>query len=89
MGFDFGTGYGLIDAPAVVDVLGSVTWFVSTGGSDTSNDCLDPAFLCATITHAVSEADPGDTLFIAAGTYAAPGVITKKLDILVAGVVIE
>ncbi len=86
MGFDFGTGFGLIDALIVVDALGSVTRFVDTGGSDTSNDCLDPMDPCETIAHAVSEADSGDTLSIEEGTYAEPPPITKKLSFVTTGV---
>ena len=89
VGFDFGTGFGLIDAADAMVAVGSVTRFVANGGSDTSNDCLDSMAPCETIAYAVSEANPGDTLDIEAGTYAAPGVITKKLNIVAAGVVIE
>ncbi len=89
VGFDFGTGFGLIDAAVAMIAVGSVTRFVATGGIDPSNDCLDSMAPCATIAHAVSEANPGDTLDIEAGTYAAPGVITKKLNIVAAGVVFE
>jgi len=58
-------------------------------GSDAGNDCTIPATPCATIAHAVSEATAGDTLDIAAGTYEEPGAITKKLNFVAAGVIIE
>ena len=54
-----------------------------------SNHCLVPVSPCATIAHAVSEANPGNTLDIAAGTYAAPGLIEKELNFVAANVVIE
>ncbi len=37
------------------------TLYVSSGGTDT-RDCMSPASACATITYALSEANPGDTI---------------------------
>ena len=69
--------------------LGPATRYVATTGSDTGNNCLSSLSPCATIAHAVSQASDGDTLDIAAGTYAAPGVITKELNFVAAGVIVE
>lgn len=45
------------------------TRYVSTAGSDATNDCTLPGNPCATIEHAAAESLPGETIEIAAGTY--------------------
>ena len=66
------------------------TRYVAPAGSDAGNDCSDPGSPCATIAHAVSQANDGDTLDIAAGVYLEPGlVIDKELNIQGAGVVVR
>jgi len=47
--------------------------YVAPGGSDTSNDCTDSLNPCATVQHAVDQALPGDTIYVAAGTYVSGG----------------
>jgi hypothetical protein len=42
---------------------------VSPGGSDATNDCSDQNHPCATIQHAIDEAEPYDWVDVAAGTY--------------------
>lgn len=70
--------------------LSPLTRYVATTGNDTGNICTNPASPCRTIGHAVIKANPGDILNIAAGTYTEPGLrITKALNIVAAGVVIE
>ena len=65
------------------------TRYVAQSGNNTGNDCTDPASPCATITHAVSRANAGDTIELAAGTYNEPGlVINKKLLIRGEGVLV-
>ncbi len=44
-------------------------------GDDTDNDCTIEASPCATIVHAVSESEPGDTISLQAGTYTNNAVI--------------
>ncbi len=59
----------------------SLTRYVAPGGSDAGN-CSNPGSPCATIAHAVSQANDGDTLDIAAGVFLEPGlVIDKELTI--------
>ena len=73
------------------DLIGSpATRYVATTGSDAGNSCTNQANPCATVAHAVSQANDGDTLNIAAGTYLEPGlVITKELNVEGAGVIIR
>ena len=71
-------------------VTGTVTRYVATTGSDTGNDCTNPSNKCATIAHAVSQANAGDTIDLADGTYNEPGlVIEKALIIQGQGVVVQ
>jgi PKD repeat protein len=47
--------------------------YVATTGAD-DNDCSASATPCATVNHAVGQAEAGDTVYVAAGTY--PEVVT-------------
>lgn len=42
-------------------------------GSDSANDCLNPSAPCRTIQRAVNQAESGDTIHVASGTYTYPG----------------
>lgn len=91
--FDSGTvivssiGEGLF---ALRLTLGPVTRYVAPAGSDTDNDCQDSGMPCATIAHAVDEANDGDTLSVAAGVYVEPGlVIDKELTVEGPGVLVR
>lgn len=60
---------------------GATFRYVSTSGDDGtggSNDCTDPSNPCATIAHAIAESDPGDAIFLAAGTYNQFGITVNK-----------
>jgi hypothetical protein len=59
----------LVAVPAPFAAADPATRYVAPGGSDTDNDCLDSGDPCATIQHAVDEADAGDTVSVAAGSY--------------------
>ncbi|MBO0886370.1 MAG: hypothetical protein J2O38_03165, partial [Acidimicrobiales bacterium] len=59
----------LAAVPATVVGLGSLTpayaqtpLFVAEGGTDGTNTCTNSADPCATITHALTQAAPGDTI---------------------------
>jgi hypothetical protein len=77
------THFELSPAPNVIR-------YIATTGDDTTNDCTNQAAPCATIAHAVGQANPGDTLDLAAGTYHEPGlVIDKTLNVQGQGVLVE
>jgi hypothetical protein len=54
-------------------------WYVAPGGDD-GNDCLSPGTACATINGASSKANPGDTIYVATGTYTGTGNSVVLLD---------
>src|SRR5262245_10895601 len=58
--------------------------YVAPDGND-SNDCLTPTTACKTIGAAVGKASAGDTLNVAAGTYAETLNLNSDLDIRGAG----
>ena len=43
--------------------------YVATTGDDTANDCTQEVSPCLTVEYAIGQANPGDTIYIAAGTY--------------------
>lgn len=55
--------------------------YVDGNGADSGNDCLDPANPCASITHAISQANPGNTIQIAAGDYTESFTIDRPLTL--------
>ncbi len=52
-------------------VRAAAVWFVVPGGND-SNDCASPSTPCGSIYSAVQQADPGDTVQVAQGTFTNP-----------------
>ncbi len=91
---DVSTAGGLLDAGLSILVKSTTppvaTRHVATTGSDACNDCTDGSEPCATIAYAVAQANAGDTLDLAAGTYNEPGlVIEKTLLIQGQGVVVQ
>jgi len=54
-------------------------WYVDPSGTGT--DCLSPATACTTIQAAVDLASPGETINVAAGTYAEHVTIDKSLTL--------
>jgi hypothetical protein len=55
--------------------------FVAPGGSDAGNNCEDQWARCATIQHAIDEANTGDSVDVAPGIYAEDLTIDKPLTL--------
>jgi len=61
----------------------AATRFVATTGSDEAgNTCLSSADPCQTVQRAITQAAPGDTLSIAAGTYVGKFQLNKELTLV-------
>lgn len=60
--------------------------YVAPGGSDGGNDCTLPGSPCLTIAYAVGQAQPGDTVQLAAGAYQPTATVTiNKAGLTVRG----
>ena len=68
-----------------VAIAEAQTRFISVTGNDTANTCTDSLNPCATITHAVTEANIGDTVLVRTGTYAFTSVQTIDKKVVVMG----
>ncbi len=71
-----GLTYGLLwllsaaaSSTSVAHASPGTTRYVATSGTDTVNSCTEPLTPCATIQHAVDQADSGDEVRVTAGTY--------------------
>jgi hypothetical protein len=69
----------------LVHASGAKTRYVSTLGTDTGN-CTVRADACATVTYAVEQANPGDTIKLTAGKYFQQAEINKSVTVEGAGV---
>ncbi|HCX30491.1 MAG TPA: hypothetical protein DHU55_12110 [Blastocatellia bacterium] len=67
-------------------VAAAATRQVSTTGTDTGDCTASP---CLTINYALGQAAPGDTIAVAAGTYAESVVVTKRVALLGSGATID
>lgn len=61
------------------------TRYVTTSGSDSSNNCIDPGNPCATIAHAIAQANTGNVINIAGGTYAESVDLDKDVIAILPG----
>ena len=75
---------GVIPVQVVQAAPGDV--YVTPTGSDV-NACDTPATPCATINAAIGKAGPGDTVYVAAGTYTGTGdpIISLNQDVAISG----
>jgi len=69
-------------APAA---LASTTWYVNGVSGSNSNNCLSASAACKTIGHAISLAASGDTIMVAAATYAEHLTISFNLNLIGSG----
>ena len=63
-------------------VLASTTWYVNGVNGSDGNDCLSPTTACKTIGHAISRAGSGDSIKVAAATYAENLTIGISLNVI-------
>jgi hypothetical protein len=68
----------------LVHASGGTTRYVSSLGTDSGN-CTVKADACATVTYAVQQANPGDTIKLAAGKYFQQAEINKSVTVEGAG----
>ena len=61
------------------------SWYVNATSGNDSNDCLSSTSACQTIGGAIGKAGNGDTINIAAGTYAENLSVSKSLSFIGAG----
>ena len=70
---------GLSPSAATFDQVGASTRYVSTGGTDTGDCTVSP---CRTISYAVGQANSGDVVSVASGTYLESVNVTKRLSLV-------
>jgi hypothetical protein len=57
--------------------IDATTRYVTTTGSDSSNDCSNPDSPCATIQHAIDQSNWGDFIHIGGGTFTRVGTVAE------------
>jgi nitrous oxidase accessory protein NosD len=75
------TGLAVFSLIGLTAGIASADRFVAIGGSDPTNDCINPALPCATIAFAVSQATAGEIVQVGAGSFAGSVAIDKPLTL--------
>jgi hypothetical protein len=68
----------------VTSVSAASTWYVDTTGDD-SNDCTTAGTACLTLQGAIGKSSDGDTIEVAAGTYAVNGLVSVNRQLTLRG----
>ncbi|MCC5865581.1 MAG: hypothetical protein JJU31_10715 [Wenzhouxiangella sp.] len=78
-----GGGAALAAALALFNpaALAQTERFVATTGSNGGNTCMNAATPCASVGHAISQANAGDRVRVAAGTYTESLTIDRHIEI--------
>jgi hypothetical protein len=84
-GLERGTPFGYSLWEFEIYGLNPTPRYVSKSGTNTDNDCLDFNTPCATITHAIGQANPGNIINLDAGTYTEWFTIGKSVNLVGAG----
>ncbi len=77
----------LLTCVLMAGAVSATTYYVSVDGNDDSDDGTSLGSAFATIQRAVDEADPGDDIIVAAGTYDAFKIDTGKRGLTIEGTV--
>jgi hypothetical protein len=84
-GLDRGTKFGFSLWEFEIYKLTPTELYVDKNGVNLDNNCLDPENPCATITYAIGQANPGNSINIAAGIYTEWFIVDKSLSLQGAG----
>ena len=76
-----GAFFWLLGPPQLSWAAGPPLRYVASGGQDSGNDCSRSYNPCATIQYAVTQADAGDEIRVAGGTYTGTVTLNKSISL--------